>query len=276
MRRSWNRVEEAGNILVHSVRAKVFLVLGITCRTLNFTLEWTSLGWTLVQGGHKGSIDERKLKEEKCMWVWLKVVPDKKRGNGRKYVDNGNERAGERRRREQVSKWDSKQEAWSKPPECCLKWLPISETASRRHGQSIWVLSEEIAYFVSAFSFFVCDLALKWQECGSAALALWFINSIPSHQPIKQKHLCLLKRSTWRASFTSEVEREAGRYRKVIGASFLFTFVWIWACGGGGKGCERERPRGWSIRREKIKIMLVTCAGESGGENPVNVLGWVT
>lgn len=37
----------------------------------------------------------------------------------------------------------------------------------------------------------------------------------------------------------SEVEREAGRYRKGIGASFLFTFVWIWT---GGRAAGGKNP----------------------------------
>lgn len=41
----------------------------------------------------------------------------------------------------------------------------------------------------------------------------------------------------------SEVEREAGRSRQVIGASFLSTFVWVWAGRrvlGGGRQQEGE------------------------------------
>lgn len=49
-----------GDVSVHSIRAEVFLALGLACRTLNFTPECTSLG-TLVWGGGKESIDDRKV-----------------------------------------------------------------------------------------------------------------------------------------------------------------------------------------------------------------------
>lgn len=57
------------------------------------------------------------------------------------------------------------------------------------------------------------------------------------------------------------MEREAGRYRKVIVSSFLFTFVWIWA-GGRASGVKdpgdevsagRKLRSPWQFVLEKVE-----------------------
>lgn len=140
-----------------------------------------------------------------------------------------------------------------------------SRKAQSNHPSALW---RDCLFFF--WLIFVCHLALKLQECGSTALALWFINSIPSHKPIKQKHLCLLKRKQWRASFTSEVEREAGRYRKVLVSSFLFTFVWIWP---GGRASGEKDPGDKVSAGRKLRSPWHLCWRKCRGDTMNTMAG---
>lgn len=60
-------MEEAGvraDISVHGEKSEAFLILRLTCRTLNFKPGCTSLGHTLMWGKGKGNINERKTREK--------------------------------------------------------------------------------------------------------------------------------------------------------------------------------------------------------------------